>query len=136
MRAAQKDDGSAYWEYVLLYMDDALCISENAEHILRKEIGKYFYVKEGSVGPTSIYLGNKVSKVTLENGVDAWSFSSSQYVQAAVSNVEDYLKQRGKSLPAKAPAPIAAGYRPEIDVADKLNTADAAYYQSLIGILR
>ena len=55
MRAAQKDDGSTYWEYVLLYVDDALCISMNAENILRKEIGKYFYVKEGSVGPPSIY---------------------------------------------------------------------------------
>jgi len=77
----------------------------NAENILRKEIGKYFYVKEGSVGPPSIYLGNKVSKVTLNNGQEACSFSSSQYVQAAMSNVEDYLKKRGKSFPAKAPAP-------------------------------
>jgi len=127
MRAAQKDDGSAYWEYELLYVDDALCISMSAEHILRKEIGMYFYVKEGSVGPPSIYLGNKVSKVTLDNGVEAWSFSSSQYVQAAMLNVEDYLKQRVKSLPAKAPAPFAAGYCPEIDVTDKLNTADAAH---------
>ena len=136
MRAAQKDDGSTYWEYVLLYVDDALCISMNAENILRKEIGKYFYVKEGSVGPPSIYLGNKVSKVTLDNGQEAWSFSSSQYVQAAVSNVEEYLKKRGQSLPAKAPAPFATGYRPEIDVTDELNMTDAAYYQSLIGILR
>jgi len=136
MRAAQKDDGSTYWEYVLLYVDDALCIRMNAENILRKEIGKYFYVKEGSVGPPSIYLGNKVSKVTLNNGQEAWSFSSSQYVQAAVSNVEDYLKKRGKSFPAKAPAPFTTGYRPEIDVTEELNTTDGAYYQSLIGILR
>ena len=138
MREAQKDDGTEYWEYVLLYVDDALCISERAEHVLKGEIGKYFYVKEGSVGPPTIYLGNKVSKVTLANGVDAWAFSSSQYVQAAVENVEGYLAKKGLSLPkkGKAKSPLSNGYRPEIDISDELGPVEAAYYQSLIGIIR
>lgn len=136
MRPAQKDDGTEYYEYVLLYVDDALCISERAEHILKNEIGKYFYIKEGSVGPPDIYLGNKVSKVTLENGVDAWSFSSSQYVQSAVTNVENYLKSQNKSLPSKCKSPFSREYRPEIDVTPELNPQEASYYQSLIGILR
>ena len=38
MREAVKSDGSQYWEYVLLYTDDALVVSENAERILREEI--------------------------------------------------------------------------------------------------
>ena len=41
---------------------------------------KHLYVKDGFIGLPSIYLGNEVSKVTLENGVKAWYFSSSQYV--------------------------------------------------------
>ena len=77
---------------MLLYVDDALVVtSERAgEHILREEVGKYFeLVKEASIGPPDIYLGGKVSKVKLENGVSAYSsFSASQYVQAAVNNVE------------------------------------------------
>ena len=81
IREAQKDSGEFYWEYVLLYVDDTLCISMNGKYVLENEIGKYFYIKEGSVGPPSIYLGNKVSNVTLENGKQAWAFSSSQYVQ-------------------------------------------------------
>ena len=136
MREAQKDDGSFYWEYVLLYVDDVLCISHQAERIIREQIGKYFVVKKGSVGPPSIYLGNKVSKVTLESGVDAWSLSSSQYVQAAIQNVEDYLKTKGECLPTRAKSPFSTGYRPEIDVSPELDASDAAYYQSLIGILR
>ena len=60
MRPAQKDDGSEYWEYVLLYVDDALCISMNSENFLRNEIGKYFFIKPKSVGPPEIYLGNKI----------------------------------------------------------------------------
>ena len=136
MREAQHKDGSPYWEYVLLYVDDALCISNNAENVILNEIGKYFYVKDGSVGPPKVYLGNKVSKVTLDNQVEAWSFSSSQYVQAAVTNVESYLKEKGQVLPKKALAPFVANYRPELDVSPELNDTDASYYQSLIGILR
>ena len=50
MREAQKDNGTEYWEYVLLYVDDALCINVNAENVLWSEIGKYFFIKPKSVG--------------------------------------------------------------------------------------
>ena len=40
MREAQKDNRTGYWEYVLLYVDDALCMSMNAENVLWSEIGK------------------------------------------------------------------------------------------------
>ena len=69
MRPAHKDDGKPYWDYVFLYVDYALWISQDAENILRKEIGKYFQIK-GSVGIPTIYLGNKDSMVILANGID------------------------------------------------------------------
>ena len=118
-----------------LNVDDALVISNRGEYVIRKEIETYFYVKDGSIGPPSIYLGNKDYKITLENGVETWSFSSAQYVQVAVANVEEYLTKHGKSLPHKATSPFTLGYRPEVDVAPELDAKDAAYYQSLIGIL-
>ena len=136
MRPATKSDGSTYYEYVLLYVDDALVVSENPERILREELGKYFELKEASIGPPDIYLGGKVSSVTLENGVKAFSFSASQYVKAAVANVESTLSEKGEKLPCKANTPLSPHYRPEVDVTDELNHTDAAYYQSLIGILR
>jgi len=136
MREAVKPDGSEYWEYVLLYVDDCLVISDNGEKILRKEIGKYFKLKEESIGPPDIYLGGKMRQVVLENGARAWAFSSSQYVQEAVRNVEVYLNARKEKLATKAGSPISNNYRPEIDDSDELNLVDAAYYQSLIGILR
>ena len=137
MRPAVKSDGSEYWEYVLLYCDDALVISEHGEKILREEIGKYFELKEESIGPPSIYLGGKMSKVTLANGVEAWSFSSSQYVQAAVKNVEAYLEEKGRKLPKKGTnATFTSNYRPEVDITEELGPAEASYYMSLIGVLR
>ena len=74
--------------------------------------------------------------VELTNGATAWSFSSSQYVQEAVRNVEAYLKVKNVKLPARAGAPISTNYRPEIDESEELGPIDSAYYQSLIGILR
>jgi len=136
MRPALKSDGSEYWEFVLIYTDDTLVVSENGESLLRTEIGKYFELKEESIGPPDIYLGGKMRKITLENGAKAWAFSSSQYVQAAVSNVEDYLRERHLQLPTKSNTPLSSNYRPEIDVSPELNEIDAAYYQSVIGILR
>ena len=135
-RKSVTDDGLEYWEYILLYVDDALCISHRAEYILKGELGKYFVLKPESIGVPKIYLGNKVSNVVLENGANAWSLSSSQYVKAAVNNVELKLKKNGSSLPKRASAPFPSDCRPELDVSEILGPDEISYYQSLIGILR
>ena len=80
-----------YYEFVLLYVDDALVLSENMEQVVWQEIGQYFELKEESISVPTLSLGGEVWKVQLENGVEAWAFSASQYVPAAAKNVEDYL---------------------------------------------
>ena len=135
-RESKRKDGTPYYEYILLYTDDCLVISDNAKAILRKEIGKLFTIKEQSIGDPGQYLGGKLRKVTLENGVDYWAFSSTQYVQDAVNNIEQYLKKKGKKLGAKAPAPFRTNYCPEIDITGELEEDEASYYHSLIGVLR
>ena len=135
-REHTRADGSKIWEYVLLYVDDCIIISHRAETTLINEIGKYFELKEESVGPPDIYLGGQMRMVQLSNGVEAWAYGSAQYVKSAVSNVKDYLSKRGKSLPTRVKTPLSNGYRPEIDVSDELGPDEASYYQSLIGILR
>ena len=139
MRPAIKSDGSKCYDYVLLYVDDALVVCEKAESILRNELGRYFELEEEFIGPPDHYLGGKVRKVQLENGVYAWAFSSSQYVQTAVKNVEAYLMSEDTKhwkMPNKAETPLTTTYRSELDISRELNEADAAYYQSLNGILR
>lgn len=80
--------------------------------------------------------------VELSNGVKAWAASPSQYVQASVKNVERYLPKLSIEtgidyrLPAKADTPLPSSYRPELDVTDELGAVEAAYYMSLIGVLR
>ena len=90
-------------------------------------------------GPPTIYLGGRVCKVRLENGVWAWSFCSSQYVQSAIKNVEEYVGRPENThlkIPSKAETPLTTSYRPELDVSPELMPRDSAYYQSLIGILQ
>jgi hypothetical protein len=94
-------------------------------------------LKEGSVGDPDIYLGAKLRKVTLENGVEAWSMSPSKYVQEAVKNVKKYLQEKKPGRPwlKIAPTPFAKDYRPEIDISPELGAEDATYYMSQIGVL-
>jgi hypothetical protein len=112
------------------------------EKVLQTALGQYFPLKEKSIGPPKVYLGGHVRKVQLENGVECWAFRSSQYVKSAVTNVEAYLTKQAKlgnskwKLPAKAETPMQTSYRPELDVSPELEPIEAAYYQSLIGVLR
>ena len=69
MHISKKDDGLECWEYFLLCTDDCLVISSNGrgEKILCNEIHPKFKLKEELIGPLDIYLGEKMSDVTLEN---------------------------------------------------------------------
>lgn len=137
MHLGMKSDGTTYWQYVLLYTDNILSIMEEPEKFIRYELGSHFTIKLNSIRPPTQYLGNKVSEVTLENGANkCWSFSSPQYIQNVISNVEEYFKTRGAKLPSRAKSPWPTNYCPEVDTTPELVPTEATYYLSLIGVLR
>ena len=136
MRPGLKKDGSPCYAYVLLYVDDALAIGSDAESIIRN-LGRYFELKESSVGPPKLYLGGSIRKVELENGAKAWTMISSKYCQAAVANVKRYLENHKEYVfPKGCDTPMTTSYRPELDVTPVLKPGMSSYYMSLIGILR
>ena len=93
-------------------------------------------MKRSSIDPPNIYLGGKLKTMRLPNMVETWTFSSNQYVQEAVSNVEEFLQYLdGSMLSMNINAPLSNGYRPELDISTELDGADGYYYQSLISIL-
>jgi hypothetical protein len=93
-------------------------------------------MKPGSIAePDIYYLGAKLSKTKLPNGTEAWSMSSSKYVQEAVKNVKEWLMRRDRKLPSRCSTPLPTSYRPELDISQELNAVDANYFQSVIGIL-
>jgi hypothetical protein len=136
IREAKRDDGKEFYEYLLVYTDDLLAIATNPQAIL-DDVNIYFHLKPESVGHPNIYLGSKVSKAKLTNGVECWCNSSCQYVKEAIKNTESYIqKHNGKMLKSKTKSPMETNYRPELDVTPVLNPIEANYYQSQIGVLR
>ena len=65
MRPANKSDGISYYKYILLYTDEALVVSQHADDNLRKDLGRYFELKEESIGPPNIYLGGHCRRMKL-----------------------------------------------------------------------
>jgi Reverse transcriptase (RNA-dependent DNA polymerase) len=104
MQPAIKPDGTAYYEYILTYVDDILCISmdpmKSMVHIQQK-----FKLKGNKIEPPSLYLGATLSQLTTSNGMTCWAQSSGKYVNAAVSNVETYLANLAKPCQAAVSAP-------------------------------
>jgi hypothetical protein len=131
------DDGVLYWAYILIYVDDILCVHHDPGSPLEK-LDEYFKIKEGSIQVPTFYLGAKLKKTVLTNGVVAWSMSSRKYVQSAVQNVKEYLAALpGDHMPVKkASGPFTGGYKPELDESPELDPTKSKFYQSQIGILR
>jgi hypothetical protein len=84
------DDGVLYWAYILIYVDDILCVNHDPGYHLTK-LDENFKIKEGSIQIPTFYLGAILKKTFLHNGVVAWGMSSSNYVQSDVHNIKEYL---------------------------------------------
>lgn len=139
MRPAVKKDGFKYWEYVLIHVDDILCVSENPKATM-DYLGTHYTLKAGSVKEPDIYLGAAIKKWYIDGsdnpGKVRWAMSADMYVKRAVKDVETELEKVGKRLPTKVTTPLGAGYRPELDQTAELDARRCTYYQGLIGILR
>jgi hypothetical protein len=84
------DDVALYWGYIFIYVDDILCVHHDPGYPMAK-LNECFKMKEGSIQNPTFYLGAKLKKTVLPNGVVAWGMSYSKYVQSAVQNVKGYM---------------------------------------------
>ena len=107
------DDEFKYYSYILCYVDDILVVHHDAVSILNR-IDKYMTLKPSKTdSDPDIYLGAKLKKMTLPNGVWCWTLSPSKYVQEAVRNCEVHLKENYDNkygLIKNAPNPFAIEY--------------------------
>ena len=130
-----KPDGTKYYEYMLVYVDDILCISHNTKTIM-DEMASLYRLKEGSVGPPERYLGADTKITQANSGLECWAMSSDSYVKEAVKIVDVFIEANGiKWKKPKTPFP-RTNYRPELDESPLLNPELISRYQQLIGILR
>ena len=131
LREATKPDGEQYYEYILCYVDDILCISYDPRRPMN-EIGSRLKFKKDKVEPPEFYLGARLMKKDL-NGRSMWAMTSTDYVKASITNVEEQLQKRGLKLPRrKAVTPMTQGYTPELDSSPELSQDELTSFQELI----
>ncbi len=136
MRPATKNTGEKYYEYILCYVDDILCISHDARRPPMEEIQSTLKFKKNKIEEPEFYLGAKLEKKKLNGKAPVWTMSSTEYVKASIKNVEEQLQKEGKKLPTKAPTLMASNYYPEMDSSPELDSPGITTFQGLIGILR
>jgi hypothetical protein len=137
LRPAVKPNGDKYYEMILCYVDDILCASHDPMKSMDR-IREKFELKNDMVKTPSDYLGGVLELTTNENGTICWSQSADKYLQAAVANVEEKLRESRRELQkAKyCSTPFLSNYRPELDDTAELSLEGHRYFQELIGVLR
>ena len=136
-RHSKRENGTEYYELLLVYVDDILLVSHQPKPTL-EELGKIYALKDGSLDKPEIYLGAQLYEHFLPDGRKAWAMASDKYVKSAVTTVEDLLKSDGDGshLKTTAKEPVPTSYRPELDVSEELNAEMTSRYRQLVGILR
>jgi hypothetical protein len=132
MKAETRPDyGVLYWAYILIYVNDILCVHHDPGASLVK-LDEYFKMKEGSIQVPTFDLGAKMKNTVLSNGVVDWGMSSSKYVQSSDQNFQDYLAALpcDQKLLKKEYGPFAGGYKPDLDASRDLDSIRANFYHS------
>jgi Reverse transcriptase (RNA-dependent DNA polymerase) len=126
-RAASKPDGTTYYEYILVYVDDCLIVSLDPQTILNTLQDEYKY-RLKDVGPPKRFLGADIGQRKI-GGVDRWFISAETYLKKSFIAIEALFRGH-----IDTPAPT--NFHPEVDDSNFLNDDNITLYQSYIGILR
>jgi Reverse transcriptase (RNA-dependent DNA polymerase) len=133
-RPAIKTDGSKCYEYVLVYVDDLLVISERPSMILQTLADDHNY-RLKDVGSPTRYLGASIGKKQLTDGV-FWFISAEAYLSKALDTIEERFGKLESLFKYTPNTPAPTNFHPEIDDSDFLDEDGTTLYQSYIGILR
>jgi len=136
MKPAVKADGTKYYEYILVYVDDQLSISENPKWITDALQGKPWEYELKGVKPPDLYLGATIGRGNFDGIGEMGHISARGYLEKAIPQSEEQFGPlqhlfRSKSLSTPAPP----NYHPEIDETNYLDDDMTSLYQSYVGIL-
>jgi hypothetical protein len=137
LKRRSRPQAGDYYEMILVFVDDILCISHQPQNFMTKIATVYDL--RGSTAEPSIYLGANITKHQLPNGSTCWAMSSATYVKNALKNVRELLKEEGRELRTtkrRGRTPLPVAYKPELEQTNELAPAMISRYLQLIGILR
>jgi len=143
IKACTCNDGTKYYSYLIIYVDDVLCIDENPEDVIDKIVSVY-RVKEGSVEKPKTYLGMNIRKWVRQSAkgdtLHCYALGADTYVKEALCIVKNlcaknklkfYPKTKSNAVPLTSVA-----CRPELDDSEFCNENKITIFQNLIGMLR
>jgi hypothetical protein len=90
MHHAHKADGTPYYEYILVYVDDVMVISGDPDAVIQL-LKEHFLLKIVSDPATmpERYLGAMIGKYQFADGSQAWYMSADDYLSKAIPTVEE-----------------------------------------------
>ena len=137
LRPAVKATGEKVYDYILVYTDDILIVSEHPKRIM-ESIQSEYRVKPESIMEPKVYLGSDVGKYRFPDqpAKDYWYISSHSYVKEAVRNVSNWAESNGYNIKAKASGVLPCAYRPELETSAFCDPELHTFFQQQIGVLR
>jgi hypothetical protein len=140
MKPGIKKDGTKYWQYILVHVNDGLCVMEDPTELIGTLHEAPFYFKMKDVRAPKTYLGTTIDLVELNDNVNTWSMLAAGYLEKVLPAIEEkfgslrtiYKKTDRKKLFI----PVLPDYHPEMDETNLLDDDEKRLYQSYIGILR
>ena len=137
LRPAVKANGEKIYEYLLVYTDDILILSEKTKQIMSSLQGVY-RVKPESIKPPDTYLGSNIGRYAFPSkpNKEYWYMGSQQYLKEATRNVIQWAEKHGYMIKTKASSVLPCGYRPELETSDFCDPEMHTFFQQQIGILR
>ena len=95
-RKSSKTDGTPYYEYLVVYVDDIICMSEDPSKWMNVLASRY---RLREVGIPKRFIGSDIKRKQYidENGYQAfcWAFGSDTYVKDACNLAESQMKKHG-----------------------------------------
>ena len=141
-RKASKASGEAYYEYMIVYVDDIICVSHEPEKWM-KLLSNIYRLRD--VGIPSKFLGSNIREWkysdTEGHVKTCWALGSETYVKEACTIAERQMKNHNLEYPSTrrhgSNSPFSsASYRPELDATPYCNNDQVGVYQSMVGVLR
>ena len=141
-RKSAKTDGTPYYEYLVVYVDDNICVSEDPSKWMNVLASR---CRLREVGIPKRFLGSDIKRKQYidenEYQVYCWAFGSDTYVRDTYNLAESQMKKHGLSYPITrrhgSSSPLSSqAYRPELDSSEICNEELMGMYQNLLGVLR
>jgi hypothetical protein len=91
LRKNAKPNGSEYYAYLLVYVDDILVVSHDPQSVM-DTLSEHYTLKAGSVRPPKEYLGSDISTYDIPPtgttpASTCWSMSAETYIKRAVEHL-------------------------------------------------